>query len=35
MVNADKAAKDIPRVMLVLLRDPEQRIEVEIELVRL
>ncbi len=33
MLNADKAAKDIPRKMMVLLRDPEQRIDAEIELI--
>jgi uncharacterized protein len=35
MVNADKAAKDIPREMLGLLRNPEQLVEIEIELVEL
>ncbi len=33
MLNADKAAKDIPKEMKTLLRNPNQRIEVEIELV--
>ena len=30
MVDADKAAKDIPRRMVRLLRDPEQLLEIEI-----
>ena len=34
MVNADKAANDIPRQMLGLLRKPDQRLEIEIELVK-
>ena len=34
MVRADRAAKDIPREMLGLLRNPEQRLEIEIELVQ-
>jgi len=34
MVNADKAAKDVPREMLGFLRNPEQRLEIEIELVQ-
>ena len=34
MVNADKAARDIPREMLGLLRNPEQQLEIEIELIQ-
>ncbi len=33
MLKADKAAKDIPEEMKTLLRNPNQRIDIEIELV--